>query len=107
MLRKGARVYFMHSIMHDYEDAKCIDILEKLKPALVRGYSRLLINENVIPATGANPAATSLDLIMLCCTGATERNESQWKALLGSAGYTVIRIYTPVAIESVIEAELA
>lgn len=107
MEQSGARGYFLHSILHDYDDKQCKDILTNLKPALIKGYSKLLINENVIPATKANAAATSMDLIMLCCMGATERKESQWETLLSSVGYKINKIYTSSAIESVIETELA
>ncbi|KAI9163892.1 O-methyltransferase mpaG [Paramyrothecium foliicola] len=50
---KGARAYYMHSVLHDWPDKVCDGILTRVKEAMRPGYSKLLINENVIPTTGA------------------------------------------------------
>lgn len=105
---KGARAYYMHRILHDWPDDKCQEILRNLIPAMEKGYSRLLLNENVIPATGANWKITSLDMFMMTMLGSTERTEQHWKELLGSVGLKVTNIYScEVGGESLIEAELA
>ncbi|KAL9612354.1 MAG: hypothetical protein Q9167_003041 [Letrouitia subvulpina] len=104
---KGARAYYMHRILHDWPDDKCRDILRNQMPAMEKGYSRLLLNENVIPATGANWKITSLDMIMMTVLASTERTEQHWKELLGSVGLKVTNIYScEVGGESLIEAEL-
>ena len=45
----GARAYYMHSVLHDWPDEVAATILGRVKDAMRPGYSRLLINENVIP----------------------------------------------------------
>jgi hypothetical protein len=55
----------MHSILHDWPDEKCSQILQVQKVAMNPGYSRLLIHENVISNINADWQATSLDIIML------------------------------------------
>lgn len=105
----GARAYYMHSVLHDWPDDMCRKILANLTPALRRGYSKVLINENVIPDTGAYWETTSLDLIMMAI-GSGERTERHWHALLGSAGLRIVKIWTARAqkiVESLIECELA
>lgn len=84
-------------------------ILENLKPAFKRGYSKLLISECVIPATGADPLATGLDLNMMGVFSSRERTEQNWEDLLVKAGFRIVQIWTDTAIsyESIIEAELA
>lgn len=99
----------MHSVLHDWPDTTCRKILTNLLPALQPGYSKLLINENVIPDTGAYWETTSLDLIMMAI-GSGERTERHWRALLGSVGLRVLRVWTAPGqkgVESLIECEVA
>ncbi|RAH79729.1 S-adenosyl-L-methionine-dependent methyltransferase [Aspergillus japonicus CBS 114.51] len=102
----GARAYYLHSILHDWPDDLCRMILANLKAAMTPGYSKLLINENVIPDTGAYWETTSLDFIMMSI-GSGERTESQWRALLEGAGLRVVRIWAAQrGVESLIGCEL-
>lgn len=99
----------MHSVLHDWPDDMCRKILSNLLPSLQPGYSKVLINENVIPDMGAYWETTSLDLIMMAI-GSGERTESHWRALLESAGLRVLKIWNATAqkgVESLIECELA
>lgn len=101
-------MYFLHSVLHDWTDENAIEILSQLKPAMERGYSKLLINECVIPATGGDPLSTALDLIVMGLVGSGERGQSDWERLLSAAGFRITKIFTnpTVAYESVIELEL-
>jgi hypothetical protein len=97
----------MHSVLHDWPDNLCHKILANITAAMKPGYSKLLINENVIPDTGAYWETTSLDLIMMEI-GSGERTERQWQTLLESAGLNVVKIWTAQrGVESLIECELA
>ena len=102
----GARAYYMHSCLHDWPDSKAHDILTNLKPGLTKGYSKLLINEHVIPDQGAHWLSTALDIVMMVNFSARERTEHNWRALLDSAGFKIIKIWTcEPGTESLIEAE--
>ncbi|OJI98866.1 hypothetical protein ASPVEDRAFT_50464 [Aspergillus versicolor CBS 583.65] len=104
---KGARAYYMHSVLHDWPDNLGRKILDNLVAAMKPGYSKLLVNEDVIPDTGAYWETTSLDIIMMQI-GSGERTERQWRALLESAGLVVVNIWTAQrGVESLIECELA
>jgi hypothetical protein len=104
----GARAYFMHSILHDWPDNKCQEILTNLAQAMKPGYSKILINENVIPDTDADWQTTSLDIIMMSLFASQERTERQWHALAESAGLKIVNIFTAEkGVESLIECELA
>ena len=98
----------MHRVLHDWPDHKCQEILIQLKAAMIKGYSRLLINEYVIPAHGAHMGITGLDILMMSLAAAGERTEQQWKTLLEGAGLKILKVWSnePVA-ESLIEAEIA
>ena len=108
LIDPGARAYYMHSCLHDWPDSKAYEILTKLKPALQRGYSKLLINENVIPNQGAHWLSTALDMIMMAGFSSSERTEQNWRTLLERAGFTILKIWScGPGVESLIEAELA
>ncbi|PKY08614.1 putative O-methyltransferase [Aspergillus campestris IBT 28561] len=105
---RGARAYFLHSILHDWGDDEGVRILENLVPALERGYSRVLLNEIVLSEEKPTLAATSMDMMMLAHFAVRERTEAEWRGILGKAGLRVVQIYSyPGVAESLIEAELA
>ncbi|KAK3679514.1 hypothetical protein LTR78_001075 [Recurvomyces mirabilis] len=105
---KGAKAYYLKMILHDWPDSACHDILSNLKPALKAGYSKILINETVIPDKGAEWYATGLDLLMMVTHSAHERREREWKALVKGAGLKVVKIWDcGAAPEKLIEVELA
>uniref|UniRef100_A0A093VUY4 Demethylsterigmatocystin 6-O-methyltransferase n=2 Tax=Talaromyces marneffei PM1 TaxID=1077442 RepID=A0A093VUY4_TALMA len=101
---KGARAYYMHSILHDWPDNKCKEILTNLAQAMKPGYSKVLINENVIPDMNADWQTTSLDFIMMTLFASQERTARQWQALVESAGLKIVNIITAEkGVESLID----
>jgi hypothetical protein len=101
---KGARAYYFRSIFHDWPDEKCKEILRNLKPAMKPGYSRLLINDWVIPDRGAALYPALLDINMMVLFSGMERSESQWRALLESEGFEVVKFWSVPGTEACIEA---
>ncbi|KKK23147.1 hypothetical protein AOCH_002289 [Aspergillus ochraceoroseus] len=105
---KGARAYFLHSILHNWSDESCRKILARVTAAMEPGYSKLLVNEIVIANTGADWQETALDLMMMNMLSSQERNEAEWKQLFQSAGLKVVKIWShEQGVESLIECELA
>ena len=97
----------MSSILHDWPDHKCSEILRNIVAAMKPGYSRLLLNEVVVPNVGAPLPAAMLDIAMLIGPCGMERTDSHWRELLSSVGLEVVHIATAkIAPESVIEAVL-
>lgn len=104
----GARTYYFHSVLHGWPDAKALEILKAVAASMKRGYSRLLINEIVIPDEDANKLSTSMDLLMMTVVAAEERTEKSWARLLPLAGLKLVKTWKfEIGTESVIEAELA
>lgn len=104
----GARAYYMHSVLHDWNDETCLKILTTVMAAMKPGYSKLLINENVIPETGAQWEATALDIMMLTLLASRERTRENWETLLGKAGLEIVSVWTVAnGVESLIECELS
>ena len=74
---------------------------------MARGYSKLLLSENVIPATDCHPHLSAIDLSMMILFGSQERTDKHWKELLASEGLDLVAIHTiPSCLKSVLEAEL-
>ncbi|OQE06781.1 hypothetical protein PENVUL_c016G08296 [Penicillium vulpinum] len=106
--RPGARVYYLHSILHNWNDEKCRQILAQLAAAMAPSYSVLLIHDNVIPDMGAHWEATAMDIMMMVNVAAKERTRDQWSALLESEGLTVGGIWTlGTGVESLVECRLS
>lgn len=103
-----ARVYYLHLVLHDWDDESSRKILSNLRDAMKPGYSKLLINENVLEDVGAPWQQTSLDWTMMAMLVNRERTKSQWTELLGSVGLRVEGIWRKdINSESIIEAVLA
>ncbi|OIW29209.1 S-adenosyl-L-methionine-dependent methyltransferase [Coniochaeta ligniaria NRRL 30616] len=104
----GARAYLMRSVLHDWNDEKAGLILRATAAAMERGYSRLLICDAVLPATGASLDQASADIMMMHLHSARERSEGQWRRLLKGAGLEVVNVWRDVSssTDAVIEAEL-
>ena len=71
------------------------------------GYSKILLNELVIPDIGCGIIAAQMDMTMMACAASEERSESQWQNILGSVGLKIEKIWTNVPeAESIIESVL-
>lgn len=101
---KGARAYYLRSVLHDWPDHKALEILAQLRAAMTPGYSRILLNEYVAKNEHPDWRPLSLDMLMMTQVCAHERSEREWEQLLGRAGLTIVGIYTKhESTESVIE----
>lgn len=70
------------------------------------GYSRVLINDIVIPSTGASCYQAAMDCLVLQAS-ANERTEAVWNKVIQDAGLKLIKIHPDGrGYESIIEAEL-
>jgi hypothetical protein len=72
-----------------------------------KGYSRILIDDYVLPNTKAPIRGSSMDLLMMMFLSGIERTERQWNTLLDRCGLEIVKIWkTRSDYESVIEAKL-
>ena len=72
------------------------------------GYSKILLNEFVLPSQGAHWLLTSLDWEVMTGFGARERTEEEMRALIEGAGLKIVEIFKhPQSIDSLIEVDLA
>ncbi|KAF7712281.1 Demethylsterigmatocystin 6-O-methyltransferase [Penicillium ucsense] len=92
---KGARAYYMHWILHDWRDEQASDILRNIVAAMEPGYSRLIINDQIIPDRNCDYATACISIMMMVQVGAFERTEKQWRALLTSVGLKDLSFHQP------------
>ena len=91
-----ANVYIMKHIIHDWEDEKCIQVLENCRRSM-QGDGRVICVDSVLPPMGnvAGTPAKLLDINMLVFITGRERTEDQWSHLYRTAGFE-IRSVTPI-----------
>lgn len=99
----------MRFILHDWQDADCEKIIAHIKDAMKPGYSKLLINEHVIPDKGVEWEVSSIDLAMLTRLCSKERTRTDWFDLIvGRCGMKIVGIWDAGRCsESLIEVELS
>ncbi|OJI80340.1 hypothetical protein ASPTUDRAFT_937004 [Aspergillus tubingensis CBS 134.48] len=77
----------VNKMAHDFFQPQ--PVLDAMKP----GYSRLLVHDHVMPEKDAHPHATAYDLTMMALLAGVERTETQWRDLLSSVGYRVVKVW--------------
>jgi trans-aconitate methyltransferase len=84
-------VYVLSTILHDWDDEHAGAILRTIRAAAPEG-ARLIVMDAVIPMGNERHGAKWLDLLMLVLFAGRERDEEQWRELLGSAGFEPVQI---------------
>ena len=99
--------------MHNWPDAYVLNILSQVRTAMKPGYSRLILNEYILPPTNCPQSPSWADFHMMADGAACERTEKQFRALLRDAGFkeedgAEINFYLPPggSIDGVVEAVL-
>ena len=104
---KGARAYYFRSICHDWDDASCEKFLSNTAKAMEPGYSRMLIDEYVLPDVNAPIRGSSMDFLMMMFCAGIERTRGQWENLLDRCGLEIVKVWGGRSdYEQVIEAKL-
>jgi hypothetical protein len=96
----------MHAVLHDWSDETSVKILKQTAAVMKRGYSKILINDIVIPTTDASCYQVAMDCLVLQAS-ANERTEAVWRKVIEDAGLKLVKIWPDGrGYESVVEAEL-
>lgn len=103
----GARAYYVNGVLLNWPDSACEDILSHIKQAMKPGYSKLLINDIVMPPTGAHWEATAIDIMMLTLLSSKVRARSAWHELIErGVGLNIREIWSDECVRSLIECDL-
>jgi hypothetical protein len=102
-----AKFYFMRGVLHDHPEHQARKILEQTKAAM-GPESVLLIDEMILPETGVNLMAASIDMTMLTALAGMERTEAQWRVILADVGLELVQtlVYAPSHYEGVMHVKL-
>ena len=103
---KGADIYLIVRVLHDWSDDDCIRILRNCRDAM-KGDARLLVVEQILepdPALG-QPAGYLLDIQMMAMFGtARQRTASEFEELLNACGFALARVSATTSPVSIVEA---
>jgi trans-aconitate methyltransferase len=87
----GADIFLLKSVLHDWDDARCCQILQCCREAM-KQTSRLLVIERQNPQQAADEAATvMMDLHMMAVQGGRERTEAELDKLARSCGLVAVQ----------------
>lgn len=100
---RGGDAYLMRHIIHDWDDARSIQILKNCRAAMP-AHGKLLLVESVIPENDEPGFGKLLDLNMLIMPGGKERTESEYAALFAASRLKLSRIVDTPAEVHVVEA---
>jgi hypothetical protein len=100
----GADLYLLKHIIHDWDDARCTQILNNVRAAMAPG-ATVVIVEMLIPEDGSPSPAILLDLNMLVMLPGRERTATEMTALLATAGLAMQRVVPTHSPFAVIEAK--
>ncbi|KAJ5387069.1 hypothetical protein N7509_009610 [Penicillium cosmopolitanum] len=104
---KGARAYYFKHIMHDWSDENCSIILKHITAVMERGFSKILIEDYIIPSQNAGSKETMTDMIVMVWCPGIERTRQRWTELLESVGLKINNFWLPHGShKGIIEAEL-
>ena len=91
----GARLYFLASILHNWDDESGLQILKNIAAAMTKGYSKLILNERIPPDIGCSLVDATADIQMMLNFAGIERTRSQWRDLLERAGFQNVKFSLP------------
>ena len=82
-----APLYALAKILHDWSDARCVELLWRVREALEPG-GAVLVTEMLLDDDRCGPTAAAMQsLNMLVCTEGRERTVGEYRALLEAAGF--------------------
>lgn len=99
----GADIYMMKHIIHDWDDGRCVWILQNIH-AVMNPEGKVLLIEAVVPEGNEAHFSKLMDLEMLVSPGGVERTAQEYRELLAQAGFRLTRIIPTASPYSIIEA---
>ena len=99
-------LYLLKSILHDWPDAECIQILYRVRTAM-NPNGRVCVFENVLEGPNLGAAGKFSDLNMLVSPGGRERTLPEYERLFAAAGLTLTACVDTGSIFKRLEAEAA
>ncbi len=105
--RDGSDIYLLAAVLHGFDDETAAAALRNLATACGDSGARIALMETVMPETGGDIAATSIDVQMFMATRGRERTLAEWRALLARCGLQLDEIVGLRTFASIIVASRA
>lgn len=86
-----ADTYFLSSVLHNWDDDECVEILSNIYSAAPDD-GQLLVYEQVVPEGKANLPWTLLDMMMMLEVGGRERTREEFTALFEMADWDLVDV---------------
>ncbi|CAI7593390.1 unnamed protein product [Penicillium manginii] len=102
------QAYYFKNVLHDWSDERATAIFNNLKPAMKPGFSKIIMEEFILPDQNASSLPCTTDMtVMVFCSG-LERTRQRWENLLAANGLRAIKYWTRQGEGlGIIEAEFA
>ncbi|MBD0372031.1 MAG: methyltransferase [Pyrinomonadaceae bacterium] len=101
---EGGDAYLLKHIIHDWDDAKAVEILKNCHRSMTKD-ARLLLIEEIISNEPEFAPAKVLDIQQLLMPGGRERTAEEYRKLLEAAGFELIAIIPTQSSLSIIESK--
>jgi hypothetical protein len=89
----GADAYLLKTVLHDWDDARCLAILRNVRRAMEPG-QRLLLVELLAPQRNQDHVQAFVDVhMMMVCSNGRERSIEELHALLRTSGFEPARSF--------------
>lgn len=102
----AADCYLLKSILHDWSDDECVEILSRCRDSLATG-GVVLVVELVLDRPGHERDAAFMDINMMVVLGGRERTQAQFAALFDRAGLRLTRTFDTGTPQTLLEAVAA
>jgi O-methyltransferase domain/Dimerisation domain len=100
----GGDAYLLASILHDWDDERCVEILRRCRQAMPDN-GKLLVVELVLPPGGDEPFIGKwMDLHMLVMASGRERTEEEYGKVFLAAGFDLKSVHPLPNGQSIVEA---
>jgi hypothetical protein len=101
----GGDVYLLKSVLHDWDDERCVTILANCRRAMSTG-DRLVVVEMLLPdriGPGVDPFALISDVNLMVLTTGRERSAADFRRLFDLAGFELTEISEPIGRHRVLD----
>ncbi len=98
----GGDVYILKSILHNWDDESCVNILRNCRKVMTDNAS-LLVIERIVPDGNGKSDSKLFDINMLIMTEGRERREDEYRNLFMAAGFMLTRVVPTHSSLSIVE----
>jgi len=99
----GADAYLLKDVLHDWDDTRCLTILNNCRRAM-QPKQRLLLVELLVTDEPAYPMVHFLDMeVMTVCSEGRQRTEAQFRELLDATGFDLHAVHPLPGLSTLLE----